>query len=435
MKHLIILVLTIVFSLHQSFGQQLLTLDEAIRITLENNYSIKLIENSLDIATHNVNPGVASMLPTINGTLTNSHSVLDSKQIAAGTGAEKSVNGAKNSNFNYGAGLNWTIFDGLGMFARYDQLQELKKMGEENLRLTITTNVASVTNTYYNLVQQQQQLSAYDTAISLSKQRLELANNRYQAGKAAKLEILNAEVDMYTDTTNLLRQQELYNNTQTSLNLLLARDPSIRFQVINTIVVDQTLSLATLTEQTKKHNPSLQMAMINKNVSALNVKIVKANRYPTINVNTGYNFTNSTAALGFATQTSGKGFNYGLTAGVPIFNGFNQNINEHNAKILLNSAEVQYEQLNQTILTQLTSYYQTYTTSLLLVRMEKRNMNIAKENLDITLEKFRLGSITTVEFRTAQLNYINARVRYSTEEYNSKVAEIILNQISNTMEY
>ncbi|WP_018344855.1 TolC family protein [Cytophaga aurantiaca] len=414
--------------------QQILTLEEAIQMTLENNYNIKLIANNLEVAKNNVNPGVAGALPYLGGTLNNSGSIQDSRQVQA-DGTVKSKDGAHNTNLNYGVGLTWTIFDGLGMFARYDQLQELEKFGKENLQVAIMANVAAVTSTYYNLVQQQQQLYAYDTAIFISKQRLEFAKNRYEVGKAAKLEVLNAEVDMNTDTTNLVRQQELYNNTQTYLNQLMARDAGIRFRVTNDIPVDNTLLLQTLTDQTLKHNPSLQAAIINKRIAELDLKIVKAYRYPTVNVNSGYNFTNSTSALGFATQTSGKGFTYGVTATVPIFNGFTQNISEHNAKILVNSAELQYEQLNQTILAQLTSAYQTYTTSLVLVKMEERNQRIARENLEITIEKFKLGSITTVEFRAAQLNYINATVRYSTAQYNAKVAEVNLSQISGTMEY
>lgn len=422
--------------IQQSVAQTIptLTLEEAIQITLQNNYNIKLVSNTLEIAKNNVNPGVAGALPYVGGTVLNSGSVLDSRQVQAnGTVTDKS--GARNTNFNYGVGLTWTIFDGLKMFARYDQLQELEKMGQENLQVVIMANIADVTTTYYNLVQQQQQLYAYDTAIYISQQRLEFAKNRYQVGKAAKLEVLNAEVDMNTDTTNLVRQQELYYNTQTYLNQLMARDPAIRFKVVDNIPVDNSLLLEALSEQAMKHNPSLQAAIINKRIAQLDLKIVKAYRYPTVNVNTGYNFTNSTSALGFATQTSGKGLTYGLTATVPIFNGFTQNISEHNAKILVNSAELQYEQLNQAIISQLTSAYQTYTTSLVLVKMEERNQRIARENLEITIEKFKLGSITTVEFRAAQLNYINATVRYSTAQYNAKVAEVNLNQISGTMEY
>lgn len=434
MKKSIVFISALFLFIQHVGAQNILTLEEAIQITLKNNYDIKLVSNTLEINKNNVNPGMAGALPYLGGTLTNNGSIVDSRQVRA-DGTIQSKDGARNSNLNYGIGLNWTIFDGLGMFARYDQLQELEKMGKENLQVVIMENVAAVTTSYYNLVQQQQQLNAYDTAIFISKQRLEFATNRYQVGKAAKLEVLNAEVDMNTDTTNLLRQQEVYNNTQTYLNQLMARDPGIRFTVIDSIRVDNTLNVETLREQALKHNPSLQAAIINRRIRELDLKIVKSYRYPIVNVNSGYNFTNSRSALGFATQTSGKGLTYGVTASVPIFNGFTQNISEHNAKILINSAELQYEQLNQTILSDLTSAYQTYQTSLVLVKMEDRNQRIAKENLDITIDKFKLGSITTVEFRAAQLNYINATVRNSNAQYNAKVAEINLSRISGAMEY
>lgn len=434
-KHIVLTCSLLFFLLFQQAGaQDLLTLDEAIQITLENNYNIKLIANNLEISKNNVSPGVAGALPYVGGTLTNTNSVLDSRQVQSnGTVTERS--GARNTGLNYGVALNWTIFDGFGMFARYDQLKELERRGEENLQVAVMQNVADVTRTYYYLVQQQQQLNAYDTAVFISQQRVQFAQNRYQVGKASKLEVLNAEVDKNTDTSNLVRQNELYNNTQTYLNQLMARDPGIRFKVADEIPVDGTLVLDALTEQASKHNPALQAAIINKRIAELDLKIVKSYRYPIVNVNTGYNFTNSTSALGFATQTTGKGFTYGLTATVPVFNGFTQNITEHNYRILMNSAELQYEQLNQSIISELTSSYQTYRTSLVLVTLEERNQRIAKENLDITIEKFRLGSITTVEFRAAQLNFINASVRYSTAQYNAKVAEVSLTQIAGTMEY
>ncbi|MGN6645091.1 MAG: TolC family protein, partial [Cytophaga sp.] len=367
-------------------AQELLTLEQAIRLTLENNFNILLVKNDVEVSKNNVNPGVAGALPYIGGNVTNSYSVLDSRQVQS-NGVVTEKEGARNSNFNYGVGLNWTIFDGFGMFARYDQLKEFEKLSEESLQVAIMTNVAAVTSTYYNLVQQQQQLYAYDTAIYISNQRLQFAQNRYQVGKAAKLEVLNAEVDMNTDTTNFVRQQELYNNTQTYLNQLLAREAGIRFKVANDIPVDNTLLLENLSEQARKHNPSLQAAIINKRIAALDLKIVKAYRYPVVNINTGYNFTNSRSALGFATQTSGKGLTYGVTASVPIFNGFTQNISEHNARILMNSAELQYEQTSQIIQSELTSAYQTYRTSLILVTLEEKNQRIARENLEITIDK------------------------------------------------
>jgi outer membrane protein len=147
-------------------------------------------------------------------------------------------------------------------------------------------------------------------------------------------------------------------------------------------------------------------------------------------VSTGYNFNESQSALGFATHTSGRGLNYGLTASINIFNGFMQRRNERNAAVLIRNAELDHDRVVQNLKAQLAVAYQTYQTNLALVKLESSNQELAKRNLDITLDKFRLGAIAPIEFREAQLNYLNARLRSSNAQYQAKVAEIALKEIA-----
>jgi outer membrane protein TolC len=319
------------------------------------------------------------------------------------------------------------------MFARYDQLKEFEELGEQNLQFTILTKLGDVISIYYDLAQQQHLLRALDTTVAISNLRVRIAKNRFELGKAARLEVLNAQVDFNTDTTNLLRQQELYNNTRIRLNEQLARDVNIKFSVMDTIRVDNQLDIDQLSAMTLQQNPSLRGAIINKRIAELDLKQIKANRYPAINLSTGYNFNNSQSALGFATQTSGKGFTYGLSASINIFNGFSQHRNEKNASILIKNAQVEYERLNQNINAQLASAYQTYLTNLTLVHLENNNQEIARKNLEITMDKFRLGSITPIQVREAQLNYVNATVRSSNAQYEAKLAEVFLKEISGSL--
>lgn len=436
MKHKIVFLFcllgSICFLAGKAEAQEVLTLENAVKTALERNYDIKIVSNNSAINKNNVSLANAGLLPVVGGTLTNNNAIQNSTQTRA-DGEVQVRNGAKNTNLNYGAVLNWTIFDGFGMFARYDQLKELQKLGEANLQLTVLTKVADVTNTYYNLVQQQHQLRAYDTAIAISRLRVTTAQNRFTIGKAARLEVLNAQVDLNTDTTNLLRQQELYRNTQIQLNEILARDVNIAFRVVDSIMIDNQLVLDQLASRALGQNPSLQAALISRRIAELDLKQVKANRYPTIGVNTGYNFNRSESALGFALQNTGRGFNYGLTASINIFNGFLQRRNEQNAAIGINNAQLDYDRIKQSVNTQLATAFQTYLTNLQLVKLEENNQKIAKQNLDITMEKYRLGSITQIEIRDAQLNFVNATVRYSNALYLAKIAEVALKEISGSL--
>jgi len=199
------------------------------------------------------------------------------------------------------------------------------------------------------------------------------------------------------------------------------------------MLVDESLSLTTLAALDKEHNPDLQAQLINKRIAELKFNRVRATRYPTIVGTTGYNFSESESSLGFTTSSSAQGFNYGISASVNIFDGFNQKRNEQTAKIQLENTEIAIRQQAQTLQSQLEMAYETYRTNVSLIGVEENNQAIARENMDITVEKFRIGTISTMEFRTAQLNYINAKVRFSEATYQAKLSEIMLKQLAGNL--
>jgi outer membrane protein TolC len=150
-------------------------------------------------------------------------------------------------------------------------------------------------------------------------------------------------------------------------------------------------------------------------------------------INTGYNFNESVASLGFVAQFQSRGFNYGFNATLNLFDGFAQNRNEKIAKIQILNSKLSIDQQNLALNSQLSSSYQTYLTNLELIILEEKNEQIAKQNLNITLDKFRIGTITTLEFRTAQLNYVNAKVRFSNAQFQGKLSEIALKELAGTI--
>jgi len=434
MKSKLICILSLIFSIGNIQAQEVLTLESAIRTSLENNYNIRITKNQTEIDRNNVSLANAGILPVVGADLTNNRSIQETRQTQA-DGSVREVKDARNSNLNYGVGLDWTIFDGFAMFANYDRLKELQKLGETNMKATILNTVSDVVNNYYYLIRLQKETDATDTAVAISRLRLNTAENRYKIGKAAKLEVLNATVDLNTDTTNLLRLRDMVRARKIILNELLARDVNTDFAIRDSIVTDPSLKFDQLLNLSSQQNPVIQTAFINERIARLNLKQVKANRYPMLGVNTGYNFTRSHSELGFARDAKGQGFTYGLTASVNIFNGFLQKRNEKNAEIQIENAQLDYNRLKQNITAQLSSAYQTYLTNLQLVDLEKSNQNVAKQNMDITLAKFRLGSVTPVEFREAQRNYLEASVRFTDSEYQAKQAEIALKELAGNLTF
>ncbi len=412
----------------------MLTIEEAMKIALENNFEIKIAKNNTKISETNVTIGNAGMLPVATASVTDNNSITNSSQTRQ-DGTSTSLDNAKNNSLNYGVSLGWTVFDGMKMFARLDQLKELQKLGDAQLKQTILFKIAQVNSSYYDLVQQQQQLSALDTTIVISQQRLKLAQNRFSIGKASKLEVLNAQVDLNSDQVAMLRQKESYANAKILLNQYLARDPKIDFRVTDLVTVDNSLVLADLMELAQKQNPGLEAQIINKRIAELQLKQVKADRYPVVNLTSGYNFAESQSSLGFTSSASSRGLSYGFNASLNIFDGFNQHRNEKVAKLEIENSQIAIEQQNMILNTQLSTAFQTYLTNLELIDLEEDNEAIARQNLEITLDKFKIGTITTLDFRTAQLNYVNAKVRYSNAQYVAKLSEIALKELAGNMNF
>ena len=415
-------------------AQQTLTLEDVVKMGLDNNYEIKIANNNLKMDQANVSIGNAGMLPKVTASVVDNNGIQNMSQTRT-DGTVNSLDNAKNSSLNYGVGLDWTLFDGFKMYAKRDQLKALQQLGEANLKQTILVKISTIHSIYYDLVQQQQQLNALDSTIVISKQRLALAQNRYTIGKASKLEVLNAQVDLNTDTTSLLRQKERLANTKIALNQQLARDTKLDFKVVDLIQVDTKLELHKLTELALKQNPELEALVINKQISELQLKQVKGTRYPSVKVTSGYNFAETQSSLGFTTQTSSRGLNYGFSASLNLFDGFSQNRTEKMASLAIENSKIALDQQHKALESQLNSGFQTYMTNIELIDLEAKNEAIAKQNLDITLDKFKIGTITTLEFRTAQLNYLTAKVRYNDSKFQAKLSEIRLKELAGNLSF
>lgn len=426
--------LFLLFFIFQSgIAQPILRLEEALDIALQNNFDIVLAKNNASIASTRNDAGNAGMLPNIMLNVNDINSITNTNQIQGGT--ERTLNNAKNLVLNYGVALDWTVFDGLRMFARKEQLKKLEAQGKAALQSAILTRVGDIYVAYYDLVQRQQQIKAVDTAIALSKARYTVAENRYKIGKASKLEVLNAQVDLNTDESLQVRQKEQYKAAKINLNVLMARAPELDFQVEESVILEENIDLAAHISLAKSQNPQLIALMLAKNSAELQLKQIRAGRYPTIRVNTGYNIQRTEASLGFITQSQSQGFTYGFSASMPIFQGNQISRDERIAKLEIENAKLTVAQQELLIVGQLQSAYESYLAQKSLATIEANNVTLAAQNLDITLAKFKIGTLTPIEYRTAQQQYIEAKIRHSNALFQAKIFETTLKELSGTLRF
>lgn len=421
-------------------AQPVLTLEQAIRTALENNYQIKIAQSRVQLAENDNKYRNAGFLPLITGNAQRNFSRNNLNQtffpVAGGVAREPLVaTGIGNNNSTAGINGVWTIFDGLGMFIARDRLAELVRSGEANAQVTIETTVADVSTAYYDVIRQQERVNALRDALdSISAERVRLARDRFEVGQGAKVDYLSAQVDYNTDKAALITQEQAMQNAKIALNALLARDRATDFVVTDTITFRRNINLDALREQARRQNPALLAAALNRRLAALDVEAQKAALYPIIDALGGYNYATQNNAAGFGIRTGRTGsFSYGLRATVPILNGFNQRRLVQNAKISQIIAEQQEADLLVQTDAALEQTFVNYRNSLRLVDVETQNLSLARQNVDIALERYRIGVATPLELREAQRNAVAVETRLIEAEFNTKVAEIELQRLSSAI--
>lgn len=415
----------------QGKAQQLLTLEDAIAAALLNNYDIRMSRNdSASFALDN-SYSWAAFIPRLNGTAgmtwnTNNQRLTFQKRSGGGDSAV-SRDAVKTSNLNYSLNLNWTLFDGLRMFATRDKLAEFERLGALGVKNQVVNSVAAIITNYFNIVRQKQQLKAIQEVMSISEERVKLADRKLTVGLGSKPELLQAKVDLNAQRVAQLQQQTLIAQLRDQLNQLIGFQTGSVYEVVDSIPINTALQYGEFTQNIDKTNPALLVAQKNIDIARLTVKEFRADLLPTLSFNSAYNFTrndnNTVVNLNQPFYTQNKGFNYGLGLNVPILNGFNTR-----RLIKQSLLDVQYQQLaynNQRsqIDAALSNSFKSYQLQKDLLQLEEDNISLAKENVFIALERFRQGVSTYLELREAQRSLEDAYNRLIAARYNTKVAE------------
>jgi outer membrane protein, adhesin transport system len=418
-------------------AQKIYGVTDCIGIGLERNFSIRVARNSETISNNNYSLGNAGYLPSLDlssrysGTLNNTEQNLRD-------GTQSSSKGVNNTTANAGATLGWTIFNGFNVQTTYKKLNELKQLGSLNTQLSVENLIADIISGYYNYIEQVQMLNNMKYAVTLSKERLRIDEDRYLLGASSKLQVLQSRVYLNADSSRLSKQTEVVRAAQIRLNELMAvEDLGTQFLSKDTsIIVNPQLLYEKLFEETMTGNTSLIIAAKNKTISEYDYKLIVSRSYPYLNLSTGYSYNLNNYSSGtFKNQTT-NGLNYGLTLGINIFDGFNQRRSINNSSIELKNKELKYLEIEQGIKADLITIYSAYSNNLRLINLEEQNFQTAAENLDIALERYKLGSLSGIDLREVQKSLLDAKESLLSIQYQTKLAEISLQLIAGKiMEY
>lgn len=411
--------------------QVVFDLKRCIETGLQKNYDIRIMRNNQEISDNNLTVGNAGYLPSVDLTTGYSGSVNNTTQNLA-NGEKNKNNGIHNQLLNAGVNLNWTVFDGFNIQTNHQRLKELQKMGELNTRLTIENFVSGLTSEYYNYIQQNIRLKNLKSAVKLSKERLRIVEARYEIGAGSRLDLQQAKVDFNSDSSRLIKQYEVLYTSRISLNQMMAAD-NIEQLIVTTdsiIEFNQFINKEDVWQKTLSSNTFLLLSNKNKNLSLLDLKTSQSENYPYLKLNAGYGYTKNIYNTGTINNQNNLGLTYGLSLGFNLFDGFNRKRKQKNARIEVENKELQYEQTILSLKADFSNMWMAYRNNIDLANLEKENVQTAKENHEIAIERYKLGDLSGIELREAQNSLLEAEERLVQAEYNTKLCEISLMQIS-----
>lgn len=427
MKYCVILLFTI-FLTWTSKAQDVLTVDDVIRIGLRNNFNILIAKNTETITQRGVGKGTAGYLPTVN--LVNNAQFTQTNQT---TNSPFAFGSSNTRSFGTQVALNWTLFDGFKMFKEKNRLEALSTLGSFQTRDTVEQTVVNIVTTYFDLVQQEQLLRVVQNALNVSETRLNQEQIRNDLGGASSTDLFNAQVSYNNDKASVLNQELQVVIARKNLNMLLARDPDTSISVSERIEVQPLeQSYQNLIQAAVERNSGLQVARQNTRVAKENVELSKGTFYPVLALISNYGYTDrrvSAPNFGAPITTQSRDGVIGMTLSYNLFNGTRDRIDLHNAEAEAYNQELTLRRSELELRGLVLEKYETFQRRMDLVALEIQNVEAAERNLQLQQERYRLGSTTSLEFRDAQVNLIRAQATLINARFQARITRLEIEQL------
>jgi outer membrane protein TolC len=416
-----------------STAQEVLTKAEAINHVLDNNYGIKIAENNVEISENNTSILNSGYLPTLSTNFGFDFSLQDRLAEVEGQDPIDQTD-LETRRYNTSLDLNYTLFDGLGRLYNFKQLKLQYNLSKLEARETIETTITQMFTVYYELARRLKNVEVLKNTLSLSRERLKRVEYQFQYGQINKLDVLNAEVDVANDSISLINEQQNLFNIKRDLKVVLNEDDlDDNFKVDTTVRFLPILKLEQHISEYKANNVSIQQIEENLLISEYDKKISYSGYLPTVNLFGSYgwnrNISPESPFFPGSTQTT-DGYSAGVNLTWNLFDGGQTSVRIQNAKIAYENQQLQKEQIKQSVQRDIQNAFDNYKNRRYIYNLQRKNVETNKNNFKRTQERFKLGQVTSVEFRQAQLNLLNAQTSLNLAKYDAKLAELQLLQLT-----
>ena len=418
MKKNIIYILLLVPFL--SFSQENLSLENAIKVGLKKNFDIQLSKKNKEITQLNNNLGNSGALPTINISSKKENAVSD--QSNNPTSFIQEI--LKSESLNASANMSWTLLSGYRIQATKEKLRQLEFLSNGNLTLTIENTTQAIILSYYNCILQKERLKLLQNVVNLSRERLIYQKTKYEIGVSSKMDVLQIETSLLTDSSNLLTQRLNYNNSVKNLNLVLGVDLNSEWDLTDKMsTTTQVFNLFDLQSETFQNNTNIKNQCINNEIIRQDITLAKSVYYPIVSFNSGASYNESTYDIGnsgFEGDNTGETLNYyaNISVNFRLYDGGKYKTLLQEAEIKHDINDLNLEKQHREIKHQLSINFEKYNSRIIIYNLSKKAFDIAEINYQLANDKKNRGTINSFNLRDIEIAYLNSGISYLQATYN-----------------
>lgn len=409
---------------------ELLTKDQAVQRALEENLGVQVALNNVDIAKNNRSLLNSRFLPTVSGSAGASQDIND-QTATFQDGSTRTVEDAETTRYNASVNVNYTLFDGFGRWYNYKRLKEEYNLSELQARETIETTLLQLFTVYFEVARLTENITVLEDTYANTSSRLQRAEYSFEFGQVNKLDVLNAQVDLVNDSINLISEKQALRNAKRDLNIILNKSLTDRFVVDTSVYFTNPLKIQEFVGSASENNVTLLQLEKNIRINDFLLKGSKSVFLPTIGLTGSYGWNEGQfPATNFLASNTSQGFSAGLNLTWNLFDGGSGVTAVRNARIQLDSQELLREQTRQQILGDIANALGDYENRLQVYNLQKQNVLTATDNYNRSNEQYKVGRITSIELRQAQINLLNAKTNRNFAKYTAKLAELQLLQLT-----
>ena len=434
MKYKLLLIAIIFCSIHMLSAQDdVLSKEEAVALALDHNFGIKIAKNRVAISKNNSGILNSGYLPSLTGNAGATYSNTDSKtSFPEDDTPTTDINDAESRLYSGSLQVNYTLFDGLGRYYNYKSLKEQYQLSELQARETIENTMIQLFSVYFEVARLTENKRVLSQALRISLDRITRANYAFEYGQNTKLDVLNAQVDVTNDSIIYMNNHQRLENAKRDLNVVLNQELSKLYTVDTTVNFIPISEIEGYIDTAKDNNVTILQNKHSLAINAYDVKVSRSGYLPTVGLRSSYGWnlnTSAKTAVFPAQKREGKELSVGANLTWNLFDGGRTSTRIRNAKIVyLNQELIQKQQLLE-IERDFRNAFEIYKNRLQVFNIQQQNVITNQHNFKRSTNQFQIGRITSLQFRQAQINLLNAQTQKNAAKYDAKLAELQLLQL------